>query len=206
MGNVGSSECTFKATLVANGYLRLALFVFGSPSLLLNVDKIIRLRRIVSFVASVYAPMFMRVHLKPRAVIGSGNMIYLRELLLCYQQCDEELFSAAVKKCFLSHAASWLNPTNVALNVHSDDPPFFIAALQSSQQSLPMQTPTQDNYVVGSKTYEKLFRRKQKSSLCCIARATILESDRQSQQTLRAIRWKNVKGGGRQKSLKNEIT
>ena len=113
----------------ANGYLRLALFAFDSPSLSLDVDQINRLRRIVSFVTSVYAPMFMRVHLKPRAVNGPGNMIFLRELLLCNQQYDEELLSAAVKKCFLSHAASWLNPTNAALSVHSDDSPFPIAAL-----------------------------------------------------------------------------
>ena len=87
---------------------------------------------------NVYAPMFMRVHFKPRAVNGLGNMIFLRELLLCYQQYDEKLLSAAVKKCFLSHAASWLNTTNVALSVHSDDLPFPIAALRSSQQSLPL--------------------------------------------------------------------
>ena len=71
-------------------------------------------------------------------------MIFLRELLLCCQQYDEELLSAAVKKCFLSHAASWLNLPNVGLRVHSDDPPFPIAALQSSQQSLPLQVPPKD--------------------------------------------------------------
>ena len=86
----------------------------------------------------------MKVHLKPRTVNGPGNMIFLRELLLCYQQYDEELLSAAVKKCFLSHAASWLNLPNVVLRVHSDDPPFPIAALQSSQQSLPLQVLTKD--------------------------------------------------------------
>ena len=118
----------------ANGYRRLALFAFDSPSMSLDVDKINRLRRIVCFVASVYAPMFKRVHLKPRAVNGPGNVTFLRELLLYYQQYDEELFSAAAKKCFLSHAASWLSPTNVALSVHSDDPSFPITALQSSQQ------------------------------------------------------------------------
>ena len=99
---------------------------------------------------NVNAPMFMRVHLKPRAVNGPGNMIFLRELLLCYQQYDEELLSAAVKKCFLSHAASWLNPTNVALRVHSDVPPFPIAALQFSQQSLALQVPTKDMLWAGA--------------------------------------------------------
>ena len=80
-------------------------------------------------VHNVYAPIFMRIHLQPSAVNGPGNIIFLRELLLCYQQYDEELLSAAVQKCFLSHVASWLNVTNVALRVHSDDPPFPIAAL-----------------------------------------------------------------------------
>ena len=70
----------------------------------------------------------MRVHLKPRAVNGPGNMVFLRELL-----------SATVKKCFLSHAASWLNLPNVALRVHADDPPFPIASAN-------------ERYVVGSKS------------------------------------------------------
>ena len=56
----------------------------------------------------------------------------------------KSLLSAAVKKCFLSHAASRLIPTNVALSVHSDDPPFPIAALQSSRQPLRLQVPTKD--------------------------------------------------------------
>ena len=60
------------------------------------------------------------------------------------QQYDEELLSAAVKKYFLSHAASWFNLPNVDLRAHADDPPFPIAALQSSQQSLPLQVPTKD--------------------------------------------------------------
>ena len=60
--------------------LRLALFAFGSPSMSLDVGKINRLRRIVSFVASEHAPMFMRVHVKPRAVNDPGNIIFLREL------------------------------------------------------------------------------------------------------------------------------
>ena len=66
---------------------------------------------------------------------------------------------------FFNHAATWLNLPNVALRVHADDPPFPIAS-------------NNERYVVGSKTCEKLFfRRKQESSLCCILRATILESD-----------------------------
>ena len=84
--------------------------------------------------------MFIRVHLKPRAVNGPGNMVFLGELL-----------SATVKKCFLSHAASWLNLPNVALRVHADDQPSPIASAN-------------ERYV-GSKTCEKLFfRRKQESS------------------------------------------
>ena len=49
---------------------------------------------------NVYAPMFMRVRVKPRAANGPGNMIFLRELLLCNQQYDEELLSAVVKNVF----------------------------------------------------------------------------------------------------------
>ena len=107
--------------------------------------------------------MFIKVHLKPRAVNGPGNMVFLRELLLCYQQYDEELLSAAVKKCFLSHAASWLNLPNVALRVSADDPSFPIAALQSSQQSLPLQVPTKD-MLWDRKPVKSSFSVKQQSS------------------------------------------
>ena len=63
----------------ANGYLRLALFKFPQwhrPSMLFDAEKRNRLERIVNFVASVYAPMFLRVHLKPRTSDGPGNKIY----------------------------------------------------------------------------------------------------------------------------------
>ena len=122
----------------------------------------------MSFVASVYAPMFMRVHLKPRAVNGPGNVIFLQELL-CYQQYNEELLSTAVKKCFLSHAASWLNPNNVALSVHSDDPPFPITALQSSQQSLPLQVPTQ-NMLWNRKPSKSFFTAESRNAPCVVYR------------------------------------
>ena len=55
-----------------------------------------RFERIVNSVASVYAPMFLRVYLMPRAF-----------------DCPEN----AIKKCFLKYVTAWLNPTNVAVRV-----------------------------------------------------------------------------------------
>ena len=44
--------------------------------MLFDAEKRNRLERIVNFVASVYAPMFLRVHVKPRASDGPGNKIH----------------------------------------------------------------------------------------------------------------------------------
>ena len=64
----------------AYGYLRLALFAFGYPSMSLDVDKIIVFDELSASwqACNEYALMFMRVHLKPRAVNGPGNTIFLR--------------------------------------------------------------------------------------------------------------------------------
>jgi len=61
-----------------NGYLRLALLKFSPetrPIMILD-DKICRLENIVNFIASVYVLMFLRIHMKPRAPDGPGNMIF----------------------------------------------------------------------------------------------------------------------------------
>jgi len=130
----------------ANGYLRLALFELLQPTgsaTKFDDEKKHSLERITSFIASVYAPMFLRVHVKPRAPDGPENAIFLRDLLISYEQHDQNLVNEAIKRSFLAHATTWLNPTNVALSIHSDNPPFPPSAIQSVEQSLPLEVNTQ---------------------------------------------------------------
>ena len=86
--------------------------------MLFDAEKRNHLEGIVNFVASVYAPMFLRVHLKLRASDGPPeNAIFSRHLLLFFNQQDQTLVCQAIKKCFLKHATAWSNPTNVAVSV-----------------------------------------------------------------------------------------
>ena len=104
----------------ATSYSKLALFKFPQthqPSMLFDAEKRNRLNRIVNFVASVYAPMFLKVHSKPRASDGLENAIFSSDHLLFFSQQDQTLMCGAIKKCFLKHATAWLNPTNVAVSV-----------------------------------------------------------------------------------------
>ena len=78
--------------------------------MLVDTEKRNRLEKIVNFVASVYAPMFLRVHLKPRVSDSSENVIFLRDFLLSFQQQDQTLVCEAIKKCFLTHATARLEP------------------------------------------------------------------------------------------------
>ena len=159
----------------ANGYLRLALFKFPQShrsSMLFDAEKRNRHEKIVNFVARVYAPMFLRVHLKPRASDGPGNVIFLRDLLLSFKQQDQTLVCEAIKKCFLTHATAWLNPTNVALSVFSDNPPFPLSAVLSTEQSLPSQVNTHE-MLWSRSPLRSFFSEKSKSApclQCCHAR------------------------------------
>ena len=101
-----------------------------------------RLRRITSFIVAVYAPMFFRIHLNPRAPEGPNNMLFLRDLFLDFTHIDDELMQV-LKKIFVKHFSAWMNPTNVALNVHSKNPAFRIAHLQDPDQSLPESVDTE---------------------------------------------------------------
>ena len=85
--------------------------------MLFDAEKENGLNRIVNFVASVYAPMFLKVCLKPRVPEGSETAIVSRDCLLFFNQQDQTLMCGAIKKCFLKHATAWLNPTNVAVSV-----------------------------------------------------------------------------------------
>ena len=69
---------------MANGYMRLLLF--GSD--MTEVQKT-NLLRIVSYIASVYVLMFLRIHLNPHVPKGHIDMLFLRDLLLDCHEKDE---------------------------------------------------------------------------------------------------------------------
>ena len=56
--------------------------------MLFDAEKRKRLERIVNFVASVYASMFLRVHLKLCAFDGPENAIFLRDF--CYSSINQQ--------------------------------------------------------------------------------------------------------------------
>jgi len=84
----------------ANGYLRLALLKsflqkHGHwPTMILDDDEICHLEKIANFIASVYAPMFLRIHMKPPH--GTGNTLFLTELLLSRGE-DKSRYKACKK-------------------------------------------------------------------------------------------------------------
>ena len=134
------------------------------PSLLFDAEKRNRLKRIVIFIASVYAPKFLSVHLKPRAFDGPENAIFLRDLLLFFNQQDQTLGCEAIKRCFLKHATAWLSPTNVAVSVFCDNLPFHFLPF-SHRAIFSMAVPHSRN-LVGA-IYDQLTIL-QKSKMCSI--------------------------------------
>lgn len=127
----------FRWLTTANGYLRLLLFDEE-----LTTAQSSNLISIASYVLSVYAPMFFRIHLNPRAPEGPANMIFLRDLLLDLMPRHKNLVENVVKPIFLKHFIAWMNPTNVALNTHAKQPAFHIKHLQDIHQILPVETDT----------------------------------------------------------------
>ena len=87
-----------------------------------------RLERNADFVAIAYAPMFLRVHSKPRASDGPENAIFFRDLPLFFNQQDQTVVCEAIKRSFLKHATTWLNPTNVAVSVFCNNLLFPLSA------------------------------------------------------------------------------
>ena len=59
--------------------------------MLFDAEKRNRFERIVNYVAKVYAPMFLRVHLESRAFHGPENAIFLRGLLLFFNKQDPKI-------------------------------------------------------------------------------------------------------------------
>ena len=110
--------------------------------MLFDAEKRNRFERIVKFIACVYAPMFLRVYLKPRAFKRPENAIFLRDLLIFYNQQNQTLVCKAIKKRFLKHATAWLNPTNVVVSVFCNNSPFPLSTVLATEQCLPSQVHT----------------------------------------------------------------
>ena len=116
-----------------NGYFRLALFKFlqtHQPSMLFDAEKRNCLERIINFVASVCSPMFLRVHLKPRASDGSENAIFSRDFLLFFNQQDQHWCAKPSKSAFA--------------NILQHSFAFPLSAVLAAEQSLPMQVRTHE--------------------------------------------------------------
>ena len=92
-----------------------------------------KLLQITSYIISVYGPMFVKIHLNPRASKGPTNMIFLRYLSLDFRQQHTNLVDHCIKPVFLKHFCSWMNPVNVTQNIHSKSPAF-----QAKQWKIPI--------------------------------------------------------------------
>ena len=87
----------------ANGYLRMLLL---HSSNLTTVQKT-KLSTLVSYIVSVYLPLFMMTHLKPHACEGPFVTLFQRDLLLAFEAVDYDVCNV-VNQYFLQHANSWL--------------------------------------------------------------------------------------------------
>ncbi len=81
---------------------------------------------ICQFICAVYTPSYFYVYFNPSVASGPSNMLHVRNLLL-----DANRFysfpqpaTLQVKKIFINHALTWLDPENVALAVYSNDNTF----------------------------------------------------------------------------------
>ena len=89
----------------ANGYLRMLLFHSSNVT---TVEKT-KLSRLVSYIVSVYLPLFLMTHLKPHACEGPFVTLFQRDLLLGFEAVDSDVCKV-VNQYFLQHANSWLSP------------------------------------------------------------------------------------------------
>ena len=89
--------------ITASGYIRLFLFETSN----LSAGDKDKLNWILSYIASVYVPSFMIIHLKRKVCDGPYVTLFQRDLLLAYEKLDQNL-SRVVMKYFLKHASNWL--------------------------------------------------------------------------------------------------
>ena len=142
--------------------------IFGED---LPSEQQAKLLKIVSFIVSVNAPMFFRIHSNPRAPDGPGNRIFLRNLLLDFRSQDLDL-ADMLKKTSTKHFVAWMNPTKIALNTHSKDPAFNLKDLQDPQQSLPENVNTES--LTWQRASIKIFHHKEQTTTLHQSRQQII--------------------------------
>ena len=100
----------------ASGYLRIYQNHLYDES---DKEKLVW---IVSFIVDVYTPFWFSIHLNPRCPDGPKNILFARDLLLAHH--DQDLVSFLMPY-FLTHAATWMSPKNVACLFIPLQPPFL---------------------------------------------------------------------------------
>ena len=68
-----------------------------------------KLSRLVSFIAFVYLPLFLMIHLKPHASDGPFLTLFQRDLSSAFEAVDSDLCKV-VNRYFMPRANSWLSP------------------------------------------------------------------------------------------------
>ena len=121
------STCHSRWVTTANGYLRMLIFNLGNFS----SDQQHKLKKIISYIISVYVPSFIMIHLNPQAAQGPSLSLFQRDLILAYRQLEPDI-ADVVWKYFLPHASKWFSPINVALSVYAEVPPYSLEAVSSS--------------------------------------------------------------------------
>ena len=71
----------------ANGYLRMLIFNLGNFS----SDQQHKLKKIISYIISVYVPSFIMIHLNPQAAQGPSLTLFQRDLILAYRQLEPDI-------------------------------------------------------------------------------------------------------------------
>ena len=115
----------------ASGYIRLFLFQEHD----LSAGDMDNLKRILSYIASVYVPSFMMIHVRRAICDGPFITLFQRDLLLSFEELDNTVCQI-VMKYYLKHASNWICGKNVALSLYSDNPPLAVDAVKNSN-SLP---------------------------------------------------------------------
>ena len=95
--------------------------LFDTKMTIIQNSKLFQTTR---YIISVYVPMFVKIQSNPRASERPTNMIFLRYLSLDFRQQHTNLVDHRLKPVFVKHFCSWMNPINVTLNIHSQNPAF----------------------------------------------------------------------------------
>ena len=95
-----------------------------------------KLLRIPLYIVSAYVPMSLQIHLNPCSPEDPSNMLFLRDLWIDFSDYDVVLVEQSFIKVFTKHIFTWMNPTNLFINVHSKNPAFQLKNLRDVQQHL----------------------------------------------------------------------